>query len=229
MLLAGFQSLVDDLVRDRDQVISTEERDAAIEAAVARYSVDAPRVRVDDVTSVAGGQRLDVPAGWIDGLSELRALEHPIGHIPTSTIGLEAASLYLGPSGVEIVLLISLLPGDIVRITYTGAHTLTTLASTIPTGHERAVACLAAADLCGQLSAHYATEGAPTLAADTVDHQGKTERYRARARDLQAEYSRIVAPAQTARTKPAMAETAFDSRDSLGRRTLFHPPRSWPR
>lgn len=229
MLLAGFQSLVEDLVRDRDQVLSTEERDTAIAAAVSRYSVDAPRVRVEDVTSDDGGQRLPVPSGWVDGLSDLRALEYPIGHIPTSTIGLDAVSLYQGPSGVEIVLLISLLPGDQVRVSYTGEHTLTEMISTIPTAHERAVACLAAADLCGQLSAHYATEGAPTLAADTVDHQGKTERYRARARDLAAEYSRMVGQAPNPRTRPAMAETAFDSRDSLGRRTLFHPPRSWPR
>jgi hypothetical protein len=196
---------------------------------VSRYSADAPRVRVEDVTSVAGGQRLPVPSGWIDGWSEVRALEYPIGQIPSSLIGLDAVSVYDTPDGPELVLLISLLPSDQVRVSYTEFHALTTLASTLPTRHERAVACLAASDLCGQLSAHYATEGAPTLAADTADHIGKTERYRSRARDLAAEYSNVVGAARSDRQKPAMASAVIESRDSLGRRTLFHPPRgNWP-
>lgn len=227
MSLADYQQLVDDLVRDRDQVIDVGQRDDAIAGAVMRYSLDAPAPLIADVLSVNGGQRLPVPAGWV-AHSQLRSLEHPVGQTPPSFIGLNGVSLYHGLTGPEIVLLVSLLANDVVRVSYTGAHVLDAHNDSIPLHHRRAVACLAAADVCGQLSAWYATEGAPTLQADTVDHQGKTERYRTRARDLAAEYTRIVGPAPTERKRPAMAEAAFESRDSLGRRTLFHPPRNWP-
>lgn len=230
MSLADYQPLVDDLVRDRDQIITPGQRDTAIAGAVLRYSGDAPATLIADVVSVAGGQRLPVPAGWVDGQSELRGLEYPVGNTPPSHIGLDAVLIYHGLAGPEIALLISLLAGDTVRVSYTGPHALNATNDTIPLRHRHAVACLAASVLCGQLSAYYATEGSPTLQADTVDHQGKTERYRIRARDLAAEYTRVVGTAPTDRSKPAMAETAFESRDSLGRRTLFHPPRgNWPR
>ena len=229
MSLAAFQQLVDDLVRDRDQVITSGQRSAAIGNAVLRYSADAPRVLIEDVTSVAGGQRLPVPTGWVVGRSELRGLEYPVGKIPASEIGLDSATIYQSLTGPEIVLLLSLFAGDVVRVTFTGWHVLTETTDSIPPPHQYAVACLAASILCGQLSAYYATEGSPTLQADTVDHLGKTERYRARARDLAAEYTRIVGNATPDSTKPAMAVAEFPSTDSLGGKTLFHPPRRWPR
>lgn len=227
MLLPDFQQLVDDLVRDRDQVIASSERATAITSALSRYSADSPRLCVEDVTSVAGGQRLPVPVGWLEGVSELRALEYPIGQVPPSYIGLDSVSLYQSPTGIEIVMLLSLFAGDVVRVSYIGGHVLDATQSSIPARHVHAVAAFAASILCGQLSAYYATESAPTLQADTVDHQGKTERYRSRARDLAAEYTRVVGTAQPERQRPAMAEVAIPGQASIGGRPLFHPPRGW--
>lgn len=229
MSLADVQQMVDDLVRDRDQVITTTQRDAAISAAVSRYSTDAPAPRVEDVTSVAGGSFLPLPTGWIIGLSTLRGIEYPVGNVPPSYVGLDAVTLYAGPTTLELLLLISLLAGDVVRVSYTGAHVLDNTTDTLPGHHRRAVACLAAADLCGQLSAHYATEGAPTLSADTVDHTGKSERFRSRSRDLASEYTRVVGTPRAEAQKPACAVVDVGSQDSLGGRPLFHPPRRWPR
>ncbi len=229
MLLPDLEQNVDDLVRDRDQVIGVAARSTAIAAALERLSADAPFVRSADVTSDDGGQRLPVPTGWVSNWSELRGLEYPLGRTPPSWIGLDAAHIYRGPDDEEIVLVISLFAGDVVRVRFTQPHELTALASTVPVRFNRALACLAASDLCGQLAAHYATEGEPTISADSVDHQGKSGRWRSRARDLAAEYTRIVGTTRSDANKPAMATTSFASTDSLGRRTLFHPPSNWPR
>lgn len=227
MSLADTQALVDDLVRDKDSVIASATRDTAIDNAVSRYSADAPRVLVIDATS-DGSQYLNVPAGWIDGQSSLRSVEYPIGNIPTTLIDPAAVSLYTSPGGPQFQLFFTPIVDDALRLSFTAPHTLDDSTDTIPAQHQRALACLAAADICGQLSAYYATEGAPTIGADVADHLGKTERYRNRARDLLAEYTSTVGAAPSDRTKPASA-TAQPVRDnSLGRPRLFHPPRGWP-
>lgn len=227
MTLADLQALVDDLVRDKDQVISSMARDTAIAAALARYSADAPRSLVEDVVS-AGGHVLPLPSEWAAD-SELRSLEHPIGRHPPSLIALTGAMLYQAPDGPELRLVVTLLDGDQVRVTFTAPHVVDVDGTTIPERHRRPVACLAAADLCGQLANYYATEGAPTIGADTVDHQSKTERFNRRQRDLRAEYVAAVGSAPSDRAKPASVDVALPSRDSLGGRRIFHPPKGWRR
>lgn len=228
MLLADFQQLVDDLVRDKDQVITPVARGAAIEAALARYSADAPRLVVEDVTS-AGGSTLDLPAGWAPAWSWLAMVEYPIGRTPPAEINLAGTAIYTAPVGEELRLVLSLAPGDVVRLTYAAPHVLSASVNTIPAAHRRPVAALAASDLCGQLASFYATEGAPTIGADTTDHLTKTERWTRRARDLRSDYTSVVGSAPSARDKPASATVQLPSRDSIGGRRLFHPPSDWPR
>lgn len=227
MSLADVQSLVDDLVRDKDQVIASVQRDAAIAAALERYSADSPRLVVEDLTA-PGGQYLPLPALWLDGQSEIRGVEYPIGEVPPAEIDVGALRVILTPSTSSLLFTYSPSAGELVRVAYTAAHVLDGATDTIPNRHRRLVAALAAADLCGQLASYYASEGAPTIAADVADHQGKSERYRARARDLRAEYAQAIGT-QGDRAKPASVDVALPPRDSLGGRPLFHPPRGWPR
>lgn len=226
MSLAAFQQLVDDLVRDTDQVITPSQRDDAIANALARYSVDAPRRAIEDVV-VAGDGSLVIPAAWASG-SRVMDAEYPIGQRPMSQIPLTLIEVRATPTGDSILLLAELPLGDTVRLTFSAAHQLDATIDTVPAAHRRAVAALAGSDLCGQLAAHYSNESAPTIGADTVDHQGKSLRWRNRSRDLAAEYSRIVGPAPNDRAVPASAEVVLPGRNTLGGRRLFHPP-EWPR
>lgn len=228
MSLADVQQLVDDLVRDTDQVISSTTRDTAIKNAVVRYSSNAPRRVVEDIVAGASGA-LPTPAAWIVGESELQQIEWPVGRQPRSHVPVELVLVETTPAGVQFEQLAGIAAGEEVRLTFTGAHALTATTDTIPLKHRYAVACLAGADLCGQLAAHYSNESAPTLPADTVDHKGKSERWRARMRDLLAEYKLAVGAAPNDRTKAASAEVTPPRRTSLGGRRMFHPPTDWPR
>jgi len=145
MSLAAIQQLVDDLVRDSDQVISSTQRDDAIANALARYSVDAPRRVIEDVI-VAGDGSLPLPDAWTVGTSRLVSAEYPIGQRPIAFIPPELLDVRATPSGEDILLLVSLPVGDAVRLTYSALHVLDAGTDTVPVTHRRALAALAASD-----------------------------------------------------------------------------------
>lgn len=223
MPLADYQQLVDDLVRDRENVVSADQRDAALAAALARYSADQPREVVVDVVS-SGGQLLDLPDGFTED-SALLSLEYPVGQVPASEIPRAEISLYRTPEGRRIALPLALDAGASVRVSYTAAQLLDADQDTIPARHRQAVASLAAAIVCGQLASWYASESDPAISADTVNHQSKSQQWRLRAKDLAAVYDAVVGPAQSGRTQPASATVQLEPRNAHGRRYLFHPPR----
>ncbi|MBR0346982.1 MAG: hypothetical protein IJI03_17170 [Rudaea sp.] len=227
MTLVSIHALVDDLVRDKDQVIASPTRANAIDDAVRRYSVDAPRTIVVDVPG-AGTTRVDLPTTWVEGESELQSIEYPVDQFPPAMLDSDAAQLYQTPSGLKLQLGFQPTIGEPLRLTHTAPHILDDTQDTIPPKFRRAVACLAASDLCGQLSAHYATEAETSISADAVDHIGKTERFRNRAKDLLAEYVRLVGVAPSPRTKPASVDANPTRTTALGFPRLFHPVRNWP-
>jgi hypothetical protein len=228
MKLADVQSLVNDLVRDTDQVIASSASDTAIAHAVLRYSADAPRRAVADVDVDEDGN-LPAPAGFTSA-SKLLRVEYPVGNRPPSYVPAGEIEIYETPDALMLVPSVEFPAGATMRLTYTAAHTLDDSDdTTIPGEHVHAVAALAAADLCGQLAANYSNEAAPTIGADTVDHKGKSDRWRARKRELDAEYVRVVGSKPNDRTKAASVDVAVTRADSLGRPRLFHPPTSWRR
>lgn len=189
MSLTDYQALVPDAVRDRDGVITTTQRDTAIQTAVLRYSQDRPRSLVVDVTS-AGGYRLALPAGFVDGFSALQSIEQPIGNVPETFIELARVTFYRAPApaNVEIQLPAWLQAGDTARIAFTARHTVDVGTDTVPVDHRNAVVAYAAALLCDQLANHYATSTEPSISADAVNHASKTETFASRARLLRGQY-----------------------------------------
>lgn len=227
MSLADIQTLVDDLVRDRDQVVTSDQRDAAITAALARYSVDRPRQVVVDVVS-AGGQRIALPAGFTDD-SSLIGIEYPVGQIPTSELPMGDVSIYAAPTERQLDLPVVTVDGDTLRVTYTAAHLLDADDDTVPAKHRQALASLAASIVCGQLASYYASEGEASIQADTVDYKDKSQRWRLRQKDLASDYVDVVGPAPSDRAQPASVTVPLQRTNALGGPRLFHPTRYWPR
>jgi len=228
MSLADYQLLVDDLVRDRDQVIAPASRDIAIGAAVLQYSADRPRDVVVDLIST-GGARLALPAGWVTDFSTLQSIEYPVGQLPTAEIPLSDVRLYRAPDGTDLILPVDLRDAEVVRMTYSAPHNVDSNVDTIRVSHRQAVASYAGMILCGQLAAYYASESEPTIQADTVDRANKSALFRARAKDLQMAYNSVIGQAPSDRQQAASVTVDVRRDDSLGLRRLFHPPGTWPR
>lgn len=223
MSLAAFQAQVTDLVRDKDQVVSSGSIDQAITAAVMRYSVDRPRtVLVDQAAD--GGVELALPAGWQEAFSRLVSLEYPVDLSPPSEIDLGEVRTRYKPDAVVLRLPFEIPAGALVRIGYTQQHIVDAGQDTVPDPHRYAVACLAGSIVCGQLHSYYATEGTPTIGADVSDHQGKSERWRTRARDLSNEYLNALG-LNVKRSSAAAQVTSMRGSDSQGNARLFHDRR----
>ncbi|MGB3749447.1 MAG: hypothetical protein WA961_14705 [Rhodanobacter sp.] len=227
MALSDYQTLVDDLVRDRDDVVTTVQRDEAIAAALAQYSADRPRHVVVDVVS-SGGQRIDLPVGFTED-SRLVGVEYPIGRIPTALLPLAEISIYAAPTVRQLDLPVFTDVGDALRVTYTAEQLVDASDDTVPLRHRQSVASLAASYLCVQLASYYATEGEPSIAADTVDRKTKSDRFRMLAKDLAAAYTRVVGVAPSDRTRGASVTVPLERSNALGGRRMFHPTRDWPR
>lgn len=187
MALPDFQSLVDDLLRDDATRISNTQRDTAIASAIARYSKDRPRQKVEDIVA-DGSNLLPLPAAWENDFSSLSGLEYPIGDVPPTTIGQQWQRLYEAPSGLKIMVISTVPAGHSVRATFTISHAVSENSDTVPVGDREAVSCLAAASLCDQLAGLYSGDSDSTIQADSVNHQSKAGEFASRARALRKRY-----------------------------------------
>jgi hypothetical protein len=233
MPLADYTSAIDDLVRDKDQVLSSGSIQLAIAQALLVYSDHRPREVPADVVADAAGYELQLPAGWVVDFSVVRAIEYPVDQNPVAMLDMARVYRRLRPAGERIELPVALSAGDVVRVTYSATHVVDNATDTVPPAHRHAVQCLAASNLCGQLASYYATEAAPTIGADVSDHQGKTERFRARARDLVAVYNSVLGIATGGKGGDVQAKSAgtvvtLDSLNAAGEQRLFHGHR-YPR
>lgn len=231
MPLADYTSAIDDLVRDKDQVVSSGSKQLAIGQALLVYSGHRPREVVADVAADVAGYELPLPAGWVPDFSELRAVEYPRDQVPVAMLDMSRIYRRVRPAGERIELPVEMPLAAVARVTYSATHTVDNATDTVPIAHRYAVQCLAASILCGQLASYYATEGAPTIGADVSDHQGKTERFRARARDLRDVYNTTLGIAtggkggSEGQSKSAGTVVGLESLNADGRPRLFHGSR----
>lgn len=223
-MLADYQTLVDNLVRDDAGKIASGERDRAIAAAVTRYGKDRPRIKVEDITA-PGGHYLPLPTAWDAGFSSLNSLEYPVGQMPPVYLETGCWGMYSAPSGMQIMTQLQPIPtGDAVRASYTIQHVLGTTTDTLPPTDREAVASYAAALLLDQLASLYSGDSDSTIQADSVNHQSKAGEYAARSRVLRKRYFDDLG-IDTKRNAAAGTVVNLNLNDSLGRDRMTHQRR----
>lgn len=221
MALADYQTLVDSLVRDQSQTITSSDRDRAIELARLRYSADVTRELVRDVTWLVDGFMGPLPADWAAD-AWLVSAEYPIGQNPKRVLDL---SIYVDPAGQLLMAQESLPVGAVVRLAFAVPHLLSSSADTIPAQHREAVASYAAHVLCQQLASYYSAERESSISADGSSTESRARAYAYRAKDYRAAYfSAIGMPDAMAKAAgggaaPAAAVGSFAGRRRVGLRT----------
>lgn len=222
-MLADYQTLVTRLVRDDSERITPDDLDAAIRAAVLKYGTARPRIRVADIAGVSG-MLIALPAGWEEECSKLASLEYPVGNVPPSVLDSDAWAFYRDVDGLKIMLASSLPAAARVRATFTVRQVVSSTEDTIPVDHREPVARYAAALLCDQLAAFYASDSDPTIGVDRAQGQTRSQAYAARARDYRKAYLDAVGVEDKA-AAPACAVATLKARDSDGGARFFHPRR----
>jgi hypothetical protein len=220
-MLADYQQLVIDLVRDDAAKLAVAERDRAIAMAVARYGKDRARLKVEDLTPT-DANTLPLPAAWEADISELRSLEFPVGRVPPELMDTDRHYLYQGPTTTVIKVrdAVTVAAGS-VRAAFTVSHTLSVGADTIPTEDREPVACWAASVCCEQLAALYSGNTDSTIQAANVQNQSKAQEYAARARSLRKRYLDEIGVADK-RNTAAGTVVQLEREDSLGQPRLTH-------
>lgn len=183
MSLAYIQALIDDLARDQGDVLSADSRARALEAARLQYSVDRPRVLVEDI-AWASGNLGPVPASWSESVW-IKSAEYPIGRDPASLIDVAP---YRSPEGWSLLAAYPVQAGDLVRVTFMADHQLTSTVDTIPVVHRLAVAQYAAHLLCHQLSTYYSAQRESMLGADASVTETRAREFSSRSKELRSAY-----------------------------------------
>lgn len=220
-MLADFQTLTDNLVRDQDSKVSEAQRDEALAAALREYNKRRPATKVQDVTG-DGTQLLALPAAWETGFSAIASIEYPIGDIPPTL--LEGWDLYQSPSTLKIATRSAIGSGASARVTFSIRHVLTEASDTVPEDDREALCAYAAAVLCDQLAALYSGDADSTIVGDAVNHQGKGPAFAARAATLRKRFYDQLG-VDPKRNVAAGAEVNLDLTNSLGGDRLTHPNR----
>ncbi|SDH74552.1 hypothetical protein [Roseospirillum parvum] len=185
--LAAIQALL----ADASGAVAAGDVARALDQAVARLSADAPRrhsARLTVEARDAGHHQLTLPAD----VRGVPGLEHPPDQAPPAAlpgglwrhlpaVGLVVIRAQAGPA-----------VGDEVLAHLVSPYLLSDTEATVPDALAEPLQCLAAALLLRQLANATAGEEVSTLAADTVDHGGRSARYAARARDLAGVYAAAI-------------------------------------
>lgn len=222
-MLADYTTLVTASVRDDAQKLTSGDISSAIALAVAQYSKDRPRLKVEDVAAT-GGNLLSLPTAWEADVSQLNSLEYPIGNVPPDIIQAGGWAMYATPTGLKIQVLDAVPAAALVRATFTIAHVLSTTVDTIPVKDREQVASYAAAILCDQLANLYSNDGDSTINADSVQHISKASEFAKRAKVLRQRYFDDLG-IDTKRNVAAGAVVNLNLSNSVGRDRLMHPRR----
>ena len=167
-----------------DRLTVYDDLEPAIVAALARYSKHRPLEVVEDLDA-DGTRDLDLPAGWVPEASTISRIEYPIGDEPETFLEAADWKFYRTPTGLKLRFVDAPAEADAsVRVTYTCLR----LEADVPAGDLDAIACFAAAICLRTLAASYGQSSDPTISADVVNYQSKTDTYRRLADALEAKY-----------------------------------------
>jgi hypothetical protein len=175
-------------------VLPPVDRDSAVFAAVRRYSKDRPRMTSTDYVGDGVTHTLAIPAGWVNGFSEVWEVEYPQGERPAVYLDIAEVTLYpaiLVPTGIRLNLTT---PGSgkTTRLVWTLPYPMpdaTAATDLVPVTDFEPVASLAAAICAGQLQAEAADNQDPTVpSADFAGTESESGKWGERARKLMTVY-----------------------------------------
>jgi len=164
----------------------------AVAKAMDHHSRQKPQVVVEDLDGDGGfDYAVSGLASWADEFSVIRQVEYPVDDDDETPDVLQGDewTIYEKPAG-EYLRFLNDSPASTedIRVTYTARHACTVSACTVAGGDHEAVQSLAAHFFCKMLAAAYALDQDSTIDADSVEHGGRSRKYRELAKQYLSDY-----------------------------------------
>lgn len=204
------------------------EKIMAVGLAIKVHSKHKPRKIAEDVTGDGGfDYAVSDLAAWADEFSSVKRIEYPADDDDATPAVLQPGdwSIYESPDG-DVIRFVNDTPEttEAFRVFYTALHTCTDTACTVAGFDEEAVQQLSAAFFCDMLAAAYAQSQDSTIAADSVDHRGKSGEYAGRANAYRKAYF-LHMGIKEGQTQAASVTMDQDTLGSWGTDKMTHPQR----
>ena len=223
-------------LQDTAEKLQPDDKDRLLSQAVIFYSKDRPRQIIHEITGDGTAYDFVLPTAWIEGFSAIISkIEYPADDYQ-NPVYIEDdewtyfSKLVLGVT-TKYIRFTTFTPAStkIARFLYSLPHTLSDTSNTIVDNDIEAVVTLTAALCFWALAAKFAQTTDPSIDADVIDYQRKSDLYTTLAKEKLAIYNSLMGLGEEA--KGAAAATAgiefkdFDVSYPWGEDYLTHPIR----
>lgn len=192
-------SRLETALQDTAEKLQPDDKDRLMSQAVLIYSKDKPRELIHEITGDGTSYDFALPSGWIEGFSNIvDRIEYPADDYQNPVyieddewiffkkLVLTVTTTYLRfttftPASTKIA-----------RFLYTVPHTLTDSSNTIIDNDIEAVVTLTAALCFWALAAKFAQTTDPSIDADVIDYQRKSDLYTVLAKEKLATYNSLM-------------------------------------
>lgn len=194
-----YLSRLDTALQDTAEKLQPDDKDRLLTQAVLIYSKDKPRELIHEITGDGIAYDFALPSGWIEGFSNIiDRIEYPADDYQNPVyieddewiffkkLVLTVTTTYLRfttftPASLKVA-----------RFLYIVPHTLTDSSNTIIDNDIEAVVTLTATLCFWALAAKFAQTTDPTIDADVIDYQRKSDLYTNLAREKLATYNTLM-------------------------------------
>lgn len=207
--------------------IESEQYGLALDEAIVEYSYFVPLVQISDTTG-NGTFEVSLPADWNSTYSNIMGIEYPYDStVQHPTMLAESDyTIYQVSNSTYHLRLYTAQPttGEILRISYTVPHTVTTTATSISITDERNVLNYACGLVCEIIAAEFEKQSRTSLPNVTVDLQMKYQQWQTTADRYYQRWRTGMKISDDTKPRAASTWTNIQGQFSWRRPWITHPP-----
>jgi len=226
-------------LQDSAEELQPDDKYRLLSQAVLIFSKDRPLTKIKETTGNGSAYDFALPTDWVEGFSYIVGqIEYPADSYQTPAY-LESSDWKLYKKLVSNVTttylrMLTFTPasGNVLRYEYALPHTIDETTNTVLNSDMEAVVNLAAALCFWALAAKFAQTTSPSIEADVIDYQRKSDIYQLLAKEKMAIYNSLMgigaegAGGQAVGAAPAgVAYADFDIIYQWSEDMLTHPSR----
>ncbi|MCK5607336.1 hypothetical protein KAR91_35965 [Candidatus Pacearchaeota archaeon] len=198
-------------LQDYAEFLQPDDRTTFLEQAVLLYSRERPLIKIAELTGDASAFDFSLPSGWVEDFSYIKGrIEYPVNDDIQSRPYVDDNSWEFirkldGSDTTTYIRFLTFTPAssEKARFEYTIPHSITESSVTVKDGDSEAVVSLAASMCFWALAARFAQTSDPSIEADVIDHQRKSELYRDLAEEKAKIYNALMGLGEAAKSSGA--------------------------